>query len=121
MTKEEYQEYITDTLNDKGIKTFTEFEKTEEYFIILLRGKRVRVKSGKMAWSSLGAAKNALRCNLGCIPYDYQKFISDVEDNRDYIVTEKAKREAENEWIKNNIVFMPLAQYMLFRKKTKKG
>ncbi len=120
MTKEEYKKYIIDTLNNRGIKTFREFEKMEEYFIILLRGKRVQMMSGKVAWKSIGAAKNALRCHLESISYG-QNFISVTAGNKNYWPTNQMKKEAENEWIENNIVFMPLAQYILLRQKTKKG
>lgn len=120
MTKEEYKAYIISHLNDKGIKSFSEYEKVSQSFIILLRGKRVKMRSGKAIWNSIGAAKNALRCHLENIHYSQDYYLEDENGKKSWGITDSAQREAENEWIANNIRFVPLSEYLALRQKTKK-
>ena len=54
----------------------------EDQWIILIWGNRIKVPSGKSSWTSIGAAKNALRNAFSwCIRQEgegaYQKFLSD--------------------------------------------
>ena len=122
MTEEEekaFKAHIISYLNNEGITSFAEYEKISNSFVMLLRGKRVKVRSGKNIWNSLGAAKNALRCHLESITYkNYALF--DKYGKADWNATNETKRKAEDEWIANNIRFVSLQEYLALKQKATK-
>jgi hypothetical protein len=86
----------------------------KEAHVILVDGKRIITRSGKSEWPSIRAAKSALRYHLNSIQYKNKKeagTVSDAEFTGSFLLTSKAIKEAENEWIANHVVFLPLRLY----------
>ena len=98
---------------------FEEVEKAKDNFVILVNGKRIKTRSGKSVWPNRGAAKNALRHHLNGIINIYNtEGLPKREDGRlNYSEARQIIQEAEDEWIENHVVFMPLSDYLKLLKK----
>ena|SRR5690348_10664517 len=110
INKKELDEYLVDS--------FDEVDADKKAFIILLRGKRVSVSSGKKIWASSGAARNALNNHTRNVSNYGPMYNLDGDDNRwDY--AEEAE-EAIKEWINQNIRIMSIGEYETSQAKLKK-
>lgn len=108
--------------SDKAFDQYNSISKVKEQYVILVNGKRVSVRSGKVVWNGRGPAKSALRNHIQHILWqkkiDYRSFtILDANGDKDYRAVDIATKAAENEWIDKHVVFMPLEKYIAIQKK----
>jgi hypothetical protein len=94
----------------------------KNHFVILVDGKRIRTCSGKSIWTGLGAAKSALRNHMKHIYSSNNFTLSDYKVYNEHGILNgtlmtQALREAEEEWIKQHVLFMPFSRYILIQKK----
>lgn len=111
---------VTELLNDKS--HFSHPKTTKDLFVILVDGKRIETYSGKSVWIGLGAAKSALRNHMKHIYSSSNFILSDYKVYNKHRILNgalmtQALREAEEEWIKQHVLFMPFSRYMLIQKK----
>jgi len=121
-TLDQIKSNIITILNSEG--AFPELTKDKDMYVILVNGKRLKTFSGKSVWPSIGAAKNALNNHLYALYADRKFHLSNHKIHNEDGVLEynrmkQAKTDAENEWIKQHVVFVPFDQYMIARKKRK--
>lgn len=88
-----------DELFDWLPSTFEDVSK-KQVFVLIVQGKRVKVRSGKSMWSSKGAAKNALNHHLSCVPYSFRKRDSWDAMLKDWI-EQNVQVMTEEEWLKS--------------------
>ena len=95
---------------------------SKEQYVILINGKRVRMRSGKTVWNGKGPAKSALRNHITHVLWrnkvDCNNYmITDQDGGKDYGAVRDTIKVAEDEWIDKYVVFMPLAEYIDFQRK----
>ncbi|KKL65460.1 hypothetical protein LCGC14_2154770 [marine sediment metagenome] len=95
---------------------------SKEQYVILINGKRVRMRSGKTVWNGKGPAKSALRNHITHVLWrnkvDCNNYmITDQDGGKDYGAVRDIIKVAEDEWIDKYVVFMPLAEYIDFQRK----
>ena len=78
-------------------------------FVILVNGKRVKLRSNKAIWTSTGAAKNALNNHLNSLSYSYA-----YGERKEF-------KEAMKDWIKHNINVVSIAEYEQIQSQLKKA
>jgi hypothetical protein len=120
--KDKLKQAVTDVLNSQGAFEKCNDVKPKELYVVLVNGKRVRMRSGKMVWNGKGPAKTALRNHMHNLEWRNKtinnlKMIDLNNGNIDYMATREAIKEAEDEWIEKHVVFMPFADYMLIQRK----
>ncbi len=111
---------VTNALNSSDAFTKCNDTKPKELYVILVNGKRVYMRSGKMVWTGTGPAKNALRTHIHNLLYHMKvnyDHILDEDGRKDYVAERDATKEAEDEWIEKHVVFMPFTEYMTIQKK----
>ena len=123
MDASEIKQKIFDSLNSpKAFEQFDSIQKEKVLYVILVNGKRVQMNSGKNVWNGIGPAKSALRNHLYALTSMYSKpeyKIYDEDGKVNYELTRKVIKEAEDEWMKKHVVFMPFDKYMAVRRKRK--
>ena len=107
---------------DKKIRaSFSEVDINKKAFVILVNGKRVKVRTGKSVWTTTGAAKNALTNHLYYL-YNSPEIYSDPKINEDYKLRNEAIKEAKlaaKEWIEQNISVVSVGEYEATQAKLK--
>jgi len=119
----EIKQKIIDSLNSpEAFEEFDSIQKSKVMYVILVNGKRVSMRSGKNVWNGIGPAKSALRnhmCDFSNIFRHNEYKIYDENGKANYHESQKIVKEAEDEWVKNHVVFMPFDKYMAVRRKRK--
>lgn len=120
--KDKLKQAITNALNSQDAFEKCDDIKPKELYVILVNGKRVKMRSGKMVWNSKGPAKSALRNHMYGLMWkkkiNYNDFaIYNKDGTKDYTLINNTIREAEDEWIDKHVVFMPFSEYMSVQRK----
>ena len=127
MNEEELKSHVFTALNQSN---FSPASRLSIPHIILIRGRRVKL-GNKIIWANVGAAKSALRTYLNSTFDGYkthsklsswQFYIPDSEDKNktDWVATRKAIKEAQDEWVRLNVNFVPISDYINSLKKAGK-
>ena len=87
--------------------SFREYDAGKSAYILLVDGKRVKVRNGKSVWNTAGAAKNALRNHFN----NYSYLLNDLD---------RVEREQiEDEWIEQHARVVSVSEYEAARAKLK--
>lgn len=120
------KEFVKALLDRYDIGGFKEDTKMTDAYVVLIRGKRATLRSGKSLWKSKGAAKSALRHHLNSMQYGVDCYVaSDELDNhgspkKNYTLERELIRQTEDEWITKNTIVMPLSKWLEHMEKMKK-
>lgn len=101
-------------------ESFEEVDVDKKAFIVLMNGKRIKVRTGKSVWSTSGAAKNAVNNHVSYL-HNYAGIYNDSFSDREdrYSATAEAK-QAIKEWIEHNIKVVSVGEFENSQAKLKK-
>lgn len=106
---------------DKFLRdSFEEVDVDKKAFIILLNGKRVKVRTGKSVWNSSGAAKNAINNHVSYMHNYADIYNVDFKDREERYAAESEAKKAIKEWIEGNIKVVSVGEFENSQAKLKK-
>ncbi len=99
--------------------SFYLFDQNKDACIILFRGKRVVVNSGKSLWNGKGPAKNALNNHLSWFRSQINYYSVDYPDTEEGEQQRAEDLKAFEKWVGENIKIVSLVEYETLQAKLK--
>lgn len=95
---------------------FTIDNRISDMYVIFVNGKRIKTLSGKSVWSGIGSAKKALKAHINKLLatkkfsiYGYKT--ENGTDPMDWDYLYGLKNKTIDNWIKDNVVYVPYEEY----------